>query len=303
MTIGIYKIIILSTGQTYIGSSRNVEKRIRQHKLCLRAGRHDCRPLQLAADDLEFSLIEACSVDLLRDREQAAMDMVSPVASLNKNRARDPRPSGLPQKNNDSPGVYRIVHLSGATYVGSSHKVQGRVTVHRRQLRGGFSHNRRLQDAWDSSFPEEWLFEIVISSSVGDELRAEEQQAILAVDRVFLLNTLLIPGSRKGVPTSATTRQLIRESKLGRKMTPEAVAINRAAQIARRLREKEAGIVRRLSPETKEKIRSKAVGRGHSPATKERIGNIVRGIKRRPETKKKMSDARKAYWERKRSEK
>lgn len=71
---GIYKIESKQTSQVYVGSSLNVNKRIRNHKSLLQRGKHENKRLQMhwnlyGADDLEFSVIEYVDESLLPVRE------------------------------------------------------------------------------------------------------------------------------------------------------------------------------------------------------------------------------------------
>lgn len=71
---GIYKIESKQTSQVYIGSSLNVEQRIRSHQSLLQRGKHENERLQqhwnlYGADDMEFSVVEYIEEDLLSIRE------------------------------------------------------------------------------------------------------------------------------------------------------------------------------------------------------------------------------------------
>lgn len=68
---GVYKIVNKITGQVYIGSSKNLGHRFRQHKYLLKKGKHDNKKLQ---DDynqftdtaFEFIVIEECSNEIFK---------------------------------------------------------------------------------------------------------------------------------------------------------------------------------------------------------------------------------------------
>lgn len=71
---GIYKIESKQTSQVYIGSSLNVDKRIKSHKSLLQRGKHRNHRLQqhwnlYGATDLEFSVIEYVDENILDIRE------------------------------------------------------------------------------------------------------------------------------------------------------------------------------------------------------------------------------------------
>jgi group I intron endonuclease len=79
---GIYKITSPS-GNFYIGSSVDVLSRWNGHKTDLRKGKHHCEPLQRAAikygvDSLSMEIIECCSAENVRSREQKYIDELRP---------------------------------------------------------------------------------------------------------------------------------------------------------------------------------------------------------------------------------
>lgn len=75
MTSGIYKIVLITTGRVYVGSSLNMERRHRQHWADLSAGRHRNRHLQAAwskygSSVFTFSIIEEVPIDCLDAAER-----------------------------------------------------------------------------------------------------------------------------------------------------------------------------------------------------------------------------------------
>ena len=82
MTAGVYKIDA-ADGKCYIGSSINVEKRLRGHRYRLNSGKHKNRLLRAAwrkSDGcLNFSLLIVCSVENLLLYEQLAIDAFKPA--------------------------------------------------------------------------------------------------------------------------------------------------------------------------------------------------------------------------------
>lgn len=78
--VGVYCI---SFGEhSYIGSSRNVQQRISQHRKCLRAGKHQLKFLTYYAlygeDKMYISLLEECSVEQLKSREKYWINTLEP---------------------------------------------------------------------------------------------------------------------------------------------------------------------------------------------------------------------------------
>lgn len=96
MNSGIYKITSPS-GKFYIGSSRNVEKRWREHRKDLRNGKHHNIALQRASnhyglENLTFELIIECEPEQCLDVEQKCLDEMKPEYNIAKRAA---NPGGL----------------------------------------------------------------------------------------------------------------------------------------------------------------------------------------------------------------
>jgi group I intron endonuclease len=79
MTCGIYKIVNTVTNKVYVGSSKEVEKRIKSHFSMLKKKKHHSVPLQNSynkhgVDCFTHEVIEECAVDTLFLREQYWID-------------------------------------------------------------------------------------------------------------------------------------------------------------------------------------------------------------------------------------
>jgi hypothetical protein len=77
---GIYMIVSKMTGQTYIGSSKNIKHRFAKHKHKLLSNIHTSSTLQnhvnlYSINDLEFSAIEFCDIEILISKEQEYIDL------------------------------------------------------------------------------------------------------------------------------------------------------------------------------------------------------------------------------------
>lgn len=80
MTCGVYEIVNTVNGKRYVGSSKNIEKREKEHFNDLRRGKHHAIALQRAWDkygeeSFTFRIIEECLVSDLIDREQSQLDI------------------------------------------------------------------------------------------------------------------------------------------------------------------------------------------------------------------------------------
>jgi group I intron endonuclease len=76
---GIYRIINIITGDSYVGSSKHMQARWKTHKTKLKGNYHDNPKLQNAynkygADAFKFEILEICPADLLLIREQERLD-------------------------------------------------------------------------------------------------------------------------------------------------------------------------------------------------------------------------------------
>jgi group I intron endonuclease len=74
MSVGIYKIEHLPTGRVYIGSSKYIEKRFKQHLNCLKTNKHHSSKLQFvfnrsSEDYFKFEIVEECKFSDLLERE------------------------------------------------------------------------------------------------------------------------------------------------------------------------------------------------------------------------------------------
>lgn len=80
---GVYKILNTINGKFYIGSSKDIESRWRQHKDALNQEKHGNPHLQCAWNKYKphsfvFEIIEECSPEVQFEREQYYLDTLSP---------------------------------------------------------------------------------------------------------------------------------------------------------------------------------------------------------------------------------
>jgi group I intron endonuclease len=84
---GVYQIICLPTGDTYIGSTNNFARRWHQHRDDLRLGIHANYRLtnlylHYGAGALEFSILETCAPERRLYREKAWIEKVRPTINI-----------------------------------------------------------------------------------------------------------------------------------------------------------------------------------------------------------------------------
>jgi group I intron endonuclease len=81
---GIYSIST-DDGRQYIGSSKNIHKRWREHRCALRSGKNKNQPLQQAWDknkSLLFEILIVCSQDNLLLYEKLSIDAIKPAFNI-----------------------------------------------------------------------------------------------------------------------------------------------------------------------------------------------------------------------------
>lgn len=116
--------------------------------------------------------------------------------------------------------VYLITNIAnGNVYVGSSLTPQRRWSQHKTSLRGGKHHSPVLQRAWDKYGENSFRFEIIEDVPNPLHLTAVEQVYINFFKPVY--NVCLTAGSRLGMAHKQETKQKIRESLTGKKLSKE----------------------------------------------------------------------------------
>ena len=80
---GVYKIVNMTNGKLYVGSSNNIQSRWGQHKRALNEGTHGNSYLQNAWNkygplSFSFEIVEECPPDLQFEREQFYLNSLNP---------------------------------------------------------------------------------------------------------------------------------------------------------------------------------------------------------------------------------
>jgi hypothetical protein len=99
-------------------------------------------------------------------------------------------------------------------YVGSTTVGVKRFSQHKALLRKGTHHSPYLQNSWNKYGENSFLFEM-IEECPEDEILIREQYYIDALDSKY--NYAKVAGSRKGVPQSQETKDMVSQSLLGNK--------------------------------------------------------------------------------------
>lgn len=103
--VGVYVLRI--GGKVYVGGTRSFDRRAAQHLKALRNGRHHARQMQRAwnaagaPDDLQFEVIERCTLDTLGEREEyhiARLKATDPAYGYNTERTSRLKPGGHPER-------------------------------------------------------------------------------------------------------------------------------------------------------------------------------------------------------------
>ena len=122
--------------------------------------------------------------------------------------------------------VYAIVNLkNGKRYIGSTVSFVKRIRLHRHYLRRGAHQNRHLQAAWNKYGEDAFVFGIIEEVPVAQMISEEQRHLDAAQPRVYNLGKVAHPAMLGLRGRKGTT---------GKKMSPEAIAKVRAANLGRK---------------------------------------------------------------------
>ena len=115
MLAGVYKIVNLNNGSLYIGSSKNLKRREKEHFSLLRKGISHCKILQRAFDkygesNFQFVILVRCAIEDLFKLEQYFVDLLKPKYNICIKNVRVP--VGLPHKNYKDVTKYKKLAIS-----------------------------------------------------------------------------------------------------------------------------------------------------------------------------------------------
>jgi group I intron endonuclease len=235
---GIYSITNTITGQKYIGSSVDFNKRWARHKYLLRRGQHHSPYLQRAWDKYGesafiFTILEIASESEMVEIEQGYLDKAKPAynfAKATKSPSRDPEVAakiGASQKG-------RVISTEQRAKI--SKALTGQIISAETRRKISAAHKGRI--SWNRGVAQSP--ETVAKRAVSNrgKKRTPEQNAV---------KSALMKGQtcwRKGMVTPQITRDRISAANKGRKRTPEQIArilAGTAAAKERKKLEKAAG--------------------------------------------------------------
>lgn len=123
-------------------------------------------------------------------------------------------------------GIYRITNtVTSECYIGQSVRIQKRWSEHRRLLRAGSHHSRKLQESWKNHGEGAFTFALIRYASV-EELDAIELEFVSRELPALNMRIDGILGCARGRKLSERAKAKLR----GRKLTPEHRANISAAQ-------------------------------------------------------------------------
>lgn len=250
--IGIYRITNTVTGTVYIGSSRNVHNRFRDHRKDLRAGSHKNIHLQYAWNKYGeyaflFEPIAECALHCLVGQEQEVMDSYFSIGEKLYNR---------------KPSFHSRVgmEVSDETRLKMSIANTGKVRTEKQRL--NISHSllgRKLSSAHKEKI-RAYRAGKPLSDSHKAALRAAALGRVISSEQRLKLSTLM-----KGRKQQVSTIEKIRAANTGKK---------RSYEYKMRMSELMKG--RNISRETRERMRLAKLGRTLSETHKAKISQSLK---------------------------
>ena len=193
-------------------------------------------------------------------------------------------------------GIYMIQNkVNNKIYIGQAVDIEDRWGEHRRGLRGGYHHNKHLQNSWKRDWEENFEFTILLECEESDLNMYEEYYIfeLMTFDPRVGYNKNY--GGKSGRPTEEAKRKLS-ESKKGRHHSAEAKRKMSEAKKGKYCREKNPMYGKHLSEEAKRKLSEANKGRQLSEETKRKMSEARKGKHRSEETKRKISESKKGKY-------
>jgi group I intron endonuclease len=169
---GIYKITNTATGELYVGSSKDIMKRWREHRNTHNRTKYPNNRLyqdmeKYNTDTFTFEVLEVC--DNLFEREQYWMDVLKPTYNSKKS---------YNKENHGICGVYKITcNITSDFYIGSSMNIKERWAAHKRPSALKKYPNSRMYQDMRKYGLQAFTFE-VLAEFPPEHLKRKEQEAI-----------------------------------------------------------------------------------------------------------------------------
>jgi group I intron endonuclease len=196
-------------------------------------------------------------------------------------------------------GIYAITNtVNGKKYIGSAVNIKIRWTKHRVELKSQSHHSRKLQNSWNKHGAK--VFEFSVLEYVFDKSKLLEREQFWFGSFnpcVTGYNILPTAGSHLGAVRSDESKERIRLSNTGRKLSKEQIEL---------LRTRRSGtshsLETRLKMSNAHKGHSHGLGYKHTPEAIEKIANASRLRKQSPEHIEKRTLAKIATQAKKKAE-
>lgn len=194
-------------------------------------------------------------------------------------------------------GIYRIRHVDGKVYVGSSVNVARRWIQHRSDLENRRHRCPELQAAWIKHGASAFTFEVLELVPGRSDLVPREQAWIDDLDAVNTgYNVCPVAGSNSGRKHSAETLRRLSEFQRSRPHKPCA------EDTKRKISEAQRGVPKPpCTPEYRALMSSLMKGRAKPPRTldqRARAAATQTGKRQTPEVRERMAAAQRARWAR-----
>lgn len=267
MKSGVYLITNKVNGKVYVGSSKDVARRIKRHKYLLTNGRHDNEHLLNAwnnygEENFKFEVLEHCPEDARIEREDAYMKQYN----------------SLDREFGYNKELASLTVLSEATKkkLSKAHMGKKLSKEHLENLR------KIAKERIGTKMPKESI-EASRQKRTGQKRTEEQRKRMSEATKKAMEN---LSDEKKARMTAHTQteehKEKMRQANLGRKQSEEEIA-KRAA--------KHRG--RKNTEETKKKMSESAKGRKMSDDTKKKLSELNKGKVISEETRQKMREAHK----------
>ena len=182
-------------------------------------------------------------------------------------------------------GIYQIRNTAnGRLYVGSAVNIKRRWADHKKGLKAGTHHCKKLQNSWNKHGAECFEFSILEVVAVKGELILREQHWIDSTGAAGKGGYNVSPTafSLLGFRHSDESKEKCRAAKVGKKMPPHVLDALRLANTGRK-----------LAPEHIAKVAAHHIGKKKSAESIEKTASAHRGVKRSIEARSRISEAAK----------